>query len=72
MLVYYAITEMSCFGDYSDAAPRAKTMGGNGISTFILQVLQRNRLPSKKYSYSNTYCRSIAEVILFEIRFQGY
>ena len=55
MLVYYAIAEMSCFDDYSDAAPRAKTMGGNGISTFLLQVSQCNRLPSNKYSYSNTY-----------------
>ena len=72
MLVDYAITEVSCFDDYSYAAPRAKTMGGNGVSTFLLQVYQCNRLPSNKYYYSNTYCRSIAEVILFEIRFQGY
>ena len=31
---------MGCFGDYLDAAPRAKTMRGNGISTFLLYVSQ--------------------------------
>ena len=40
MLVDYAVTEMSCFNDYSDAAPRAKTMRGNGITTFLLHVAQ--------------------------------
>ena len=40
MLVDYAVTEMGCFGDYSDAAPRAKNMRGNGITTFILRVAQ--------------------------------
>ena len=34
MLVDYAVTEMVFFGDYSDAAPRAKTMMGNGITTY--------------------------------------
>ena len=38
VLVDYAVTEMGCFGDYSDAAPRAKTMRGNGITTFLLHV----------------------------------
>ena len=38
MLVDYAVTEMGCFGDYSDAATRAKTMRVNGITTFILHV----------------------------------
>ena len=40
MLVDYAVIEMSCFDDCSDAAPRAKTMRGNGITTFILHVAQ--------------------------------
>ena len=40
MLVDYAVTDMVCFDDYSDAAPRAKTMRGNGITTFILYVAQ--------------------------------
>ena len=31
---------MGCFDDYSDAAPRARTMRGNGITTFILHVAQ--------------------------------
>ena len=31
---------MGCFDDYSDAAPRAKTMRGNGITTFLLHVAQ--------------------------------
>ena len=34
----YALTEMGCFDHYSDATPRAKTMRGNGINTFLLQV----------------------------------
>ena len=40
ILVDYAVTDMGCFDDYSDAAPRGKTMGGNGITTFILHVAQ--------------------------------
>ena len=40
MLVDYAVTEMGLFYDYSDAAPRAKTMRVNGITTFILHVSQ--------------------------------
>ena len=40
MLVDYAVIELGCFGDYSDAAPRAKKMRGNGITTFILHIDQ--------------------------------
>ena len=40
MLVDYAVTDMGCFDDYQDAAPRAKIMRGNGMTTFILQVAQ--------------------------------
>ena len=40
MLVYYAVTCMGCFDDYLDASPRAKTMRGNGITTFILHFAQ--------------------------------
>ena len=40
MLVDYAVTEMGCFDDYLDAAPRAKTMRVNGITTFIFHVVQ--------------------------------
>ena len=38
MLMDYAVTEMFCFDDYSDAAPRAKNMRGNDITTFLLHV----------------------------------
>ena len=40
MLVDYAVTDMVCFDDYSDAAPRAKTMRRNGINLFLLHVAQ--------------------------------
>ena len=40
MCVDYAVTDMGCFGVYSDAAPRAKTMRGNGITKFLLHVAQ--------------------------------
>ena len=40
MLLGYAVTEMGCFDDYSDAAPRAKTMRVNGITKFLLHVAQ--------------------------------
>ena len=40
MLVDYEVTKMGCFDDYSDAAPRAKTMRRNGITTFLLHVSQ--------------------------------
>ena len=45
MLVDYAVTDMGCFDDYLDAAPRAKTMRGNGITTFILHLPQHNDVP---------------------------
>ena len=38
MLLDYAVTEMGYFGDYSDAAPRAKIMRGNGITTLLFHV----------------------------------
>ena len=38
--MYYSVTDMGCFDDYSDAAPRAKTMRGNGITAFLLHVAQ--------------------------------
>ena len=40
MLVCYTVTEMGFFDDYLDDAPCAKTMRGNGITTFILHVAQ--------------------------------
>ena len=40
MLVGYAVIEMGCFDDYSDAAQRAKILRGNVITTFILHVSQ--------------------------------
>ena len=40
MLLDYKVTDMGCFEDYSDTAPHAKAMGGNGITTFILNVSQ--------------------------------
>ena len=40
MLVDYSVTDMGCFDDYSYAAPRVKTMKGNCINTFILNVSQ--------------------------------
>ena len=48
MLVDYAVTNMACFDDYSDAAPRAKTMRGNGITTFLLHVAQCITFHKKK------------------------
>ena len=40
MLVDYAVTDMGWFDYYSDAAPCAKTMRGNVITTFLLHVSQ--------------------------------
>ena len=40
MLVDYSVTEMGCYDDYLDATPRAKTVRGNGITTFLLHVAQ--------------------------------
>ena len=40
MLVDYAVKEMGCFDDYYYAAPRAKTMRVNCITTFLLQISQ--------------------------------
>ena len=40
MFVDYVVTQMGCFDDYSNAAPHSKTMRGNGINNFLLQVAQ--------------------------------
>ena len=40
MLVDYVVTDMGFFDDYLEAAPRAKRMRGNGITTFLLHVAQ--------------------------------
>ena len=48
MLVDYSVTEMVCFDDYLDAAPRAKTMRGNGITTFILHLPQHINFKQKQ------------------------
>ena len=38
MLGDYSVTYMGSLDYYSDAAPRAKTMRGNGITTFLLHI----------------------------------
>ena len=38
MLVEYAATEMAFLDDYSDFDPNHKSIGVNGITTFLLQV----------------------------------
>ena len=40
LLLDYAVTDMGCFDDYSDAAPRAKIMRRNGITNFCLHLSQ--------------------------------
>ena len=40
MFVDYTVIDMGCFDNYLDAAPRAKTMRVNGITTFLLHVAQ--------------------------------
>ena len=40
MLVDNAVTDMGFFDDYSDVDPRARTMRGNCIITFLLYVAQ--------------------------------
>ena len=40
MLIDYSVIEMGWFDDYSDAAPRKKTMRVNGITAFLLNVYQ--------------------------------
>ena len=71
MLLGYAVTEMGCFDDYSDAAPRAKTMRGNGVTNFIFHVSQCITF-NQFFCFSNSYCRGKFEVIIFKVRFQGY
>ena len=40
MLVDYAVTDLDFFDVYSDAAPHAKILRGNGIINFILHFFQ--------------------------------
>ena len=49
MFVDYTVIEMGWFGDYLDAAPRAKTMTGNGITTFPLHYSQRINFNKTKF-----------------------
>ena len=72
MLVDYAGTDMGCFDDYLDAAPRAKNMRGNGITKFLLHVAQYITFHQTNIFYRSTYCLVIVEVILFKFMFQGY
>ena len=71
MLVDYKVTEMGCFDDYSDAAPRAKTMKGKVNNTFLLHVTQCITF-NKINTLQQAYFRSTAEVIIFKVRIQGY
>ena len=47
--MYYAVTDMGFFDDYPDAAPRAKTMRGGVITTFLLHVAQCITLNQNKF-----------------------
>ena len=49
MLVDYSVTDIGCFDDYSDAAPHAKTMSGNGITSFLLHIFQCIIVNKKKF-----------------------
>ena len=40
MFVDYSVIDMGCFDDYPDAAPHAKKMRGNVITTFLLHIYQ--------------------------------
>ena len=40
MLVDYKVKDIGCFDDYSNAAPRAKIMRGNGITKFLVHIAQ--------------------------------
>ena len=71
ILVDYAVTDMSCFDDYLDAAPRAKKMRVNYITTFLLHIYQCITFHNL-FCYRNTYYQGIVEVILFKVMFKGY
>ena len=49
MLMGYSVTEMGCFDDYLNAAPRSKTIKGNGITTFLLKFSQCINLNQTKF-----------------------
>ena len=72
MLVDYAVIEMGCFDDYLDAAPRAKTMKGNGITTFHLNFTQCFTFRQTNIVTATIIAKGIVEVILFKVGFQGY
>ena len=50
MLVDYAVIDMGFFDDYSCAAPRAKTIRGNGITNFLLHVSQCITFTQKQFT----------------------
>ena len=71
MLVNYAVTEMVWFDEYLDADPRAKNMGGNGITTFLLHVAQCISFCQTKFVtetlISEAYCKSVYPILGFKV-----
>ena len=57
--VYYAFIEKGCFDDFLDAAPRAKKIRVNGVTTFLLHVDQSITFNQTKF---------VTETLIFEAR----
>ena len=72
MLVDYAVTDMGCFGDYLNDAPRAQAMRRNGITTFILHVDQCINLRQTNIVTAILIAEALLKSFLFRVKFQGY
>ena len=57
-MVDYAITEMGCFGDYSDAAPHAETMRVKVTNTFLLPFSQCITINQTKFVISTLIAKA--------------
>ena len=74
MFVDYSVIDMGCFDDYPDAAPHAKKMRGNVITTFLLHVVQfitfnqtkfHTETLSSKGRLKTSYLRLVFKVIKY-------
>ena len=70
MLVDYAVTEMGCFDDYLYDALCSKTMRGNGINSFLLQVAQCITLHQKQFVTEIRFAEALLKSLYSRLGFK--
>ena len=71
MIVGYAVTEMGCFYDYLDTAPRAKKMREMVILTLFLHIAQCITLNQTKFITSTPIAKARLKPLYSRLGFKG-